>query len=109
METSLLIDNTNDLGSDAACLSGFEGRSEFAPPGTRVLRSAGVSVGIRIASVARSAVGDLYQQRVAKPAQLRTHSDRLIIGMRDDDHDLAFDRLALDKALQNLSRSGAGN
>jgi hypothetical protein len=65
-------------------------------------------VGIRIAPIARSAVGDLYQQRVAKPAQLRTHSDRLIIGMRGDDHDLAFDRPALENVLQARSGDGAG-
>jgi hypothetical protein len=109
IETSLLVGDTNEFGSETARLSDFERCSEFGPRGSSILRNGRKSVRMRIAPIARSTVSDRYQQRIAKPAQLRVHADRLVVRMRYDDHDLASDRLALDKGFQNRSGCRAGN
>jgi hypothetical protein len=109
IETSLLVGDTNEFGSETARLSDFERCSEFGPRGSSILRNSRKSVRMRIAPIARSTVSDRYEQRIAKPAQLRVHADRLVVRMRYDDHDLASDRLALDKGFQNRSGCRAGN
>ncbi len=57
-----------------------------------VIRDASEAIIAGVLGVARRAVGDMDKRRVREPAELRAETDRLVVGVRDDDHDALRDR-----------------
>src|SRR5207248_10562655 len=77
---------------------------EFGKPGGSIVRDRRVAVQSRVPPVARRAVGHLDEQRIAKAAQLRSHADRFVIGVRDHDHDSWLDHAAVAQGFEDSDR-----
>ena len=101
IEAGFLIGDAEDLGPNPIRLPRLEGCAQFEPSRRGIIGDLRKPVRHRIDPVVRCAVGDLHQERIAKPAQLRTHPDRFVIGVRHYDHDLDVDGMALGKSAEN--------
>ena len=83
----LLVGDAETEPAQPRGVAGAQRRRQLRLSRRSVIRDAGKAVIARIVPVARRAVGDMHEQRVVEAAELRAEADRLVVGMRDNDHD----------------------
>jgi hypothetical protein len=90
----LLVGNAEADRARAGCVSRQQRIRQLGTPGSRIIGRIGEAVADGIAAISRRAIGHMHDQRVSEAAKLGAYAERLIVGMRGDNHHAVWDRSA---------------